>query len=198
MFAAVAHVRQRQLRFAAALAAMVGATLSGCGAAATPSTSPTPTAAIPLATPTASTPTPTATVAPTPMATPTVTPTPTATPVGQLTVSSLGISVPLDGACGDQLTYVPIGSQVCYWNETGEGGGFFSFAGSTTGPLAALSHVVAGATMTWDVGGKSYARRLSGRSQTFPMDTGHGVPPGQPAYLQVRTATTVVEYDAET
>ena len=105
--------------------------------------------------------------------------------------------MPLDGSCGDQLTYVPIGSQVCYWNETGGGGGFFSFAGSTTGRLAALSRVVAGATMTWTVGGKSHVRKLSGRSQTFPMDTGHGVPTGQPAYLQVRTATTVVEYDAE-
>ncbi len=105
--------------------------------------------------------------------------------------------MPLDGSCGDQLTYVPVGSQVCYWNETGGGGGFFSFAGSTTGGLAAMSRVAAGATMTWAVGGKSYTRKLSGRSQTFPMDTGHGVPPGQPAYLQVRTATTVVEYDAE-
>lgn len=77
-------------------------------------------------------------------------------------------------------------------------GGFFSFSGSPTGPLASLSRVVAGATMTWTAGGKSYVRRLSGRSQTFPLDTGHGVPPGQTAYLQVRTATTVVEYDAET
>ena len=51
--------------------------------------------------------------------------------------------------------------------------------------------------MTWTVAGKSYTRKLSGRSQMFPMDTGHGVPPGQPAYLQLRTATTVAEYDAE-
>ena len=102
----------------------------------------------------------------------------------------------LDGSCGDQLTYVPNGSQVCYWNLTGGGGGFFSFAGSTTGPLSALSRAAAGATVTWTVAGKSYTRNLSGRSQTFPMDTGHGVPPGQPAYLQVRTAATVVEYAA--
>jgi hypothetical protein len=113
-------------------------------------------------------------------------------------VSSLGINVPLDASFGDQLTYVPIGTQVCYWNETGGGGGFYSFAGSTTGPLSALSRATAGATMTWTVAGKSYARKLSGKSQTFPMDTGHGVPPGQPAYPQVRTATTVVEFDAET
>lgn len=103
----------------------------------------------------------------------------------------------LDGSCGDQLTYVPIGIQVCYWNQTAGGGGFFSFAGSTTGPLSALHRAAAGATMTWTVAGKSYTRRLSGRSQAFPLDTGHDVPPGQPAYLQVRTVTTVVEYDAE-
>jgi hypothetical protein len=105
--------------------------------------------------------------------------------------------VPLDGSCSDQLTYVPIGSQVCYWNLTGGGGGFYSFAGATTGPLSDLSRAAAGATMTWTVAGKSYTRKLSGKSQMFPMDTGHGVPPGQPAYLQLRTATTVAEYDAE-
>jgi hypothetical protein len=135
---------------------------------------------------------------PTPTATPTPAATPTAIPVGQLTVSSLGISVPVDGSCGDQLTYVPIGGQVCYWNLTGGGGGFFAFAGSTTGPLSALSRVAAGAVMTWTVSGKSYTRKLSGKSQTFPLDTGHDVPPGQPAYLQLRTATTVIEFDAKT
>ncbi|MGA8666946.1 MAG: hypothetical protein WB804_08770 [Candidatus Dormiibacterota bacterium] len=114
-----------------------------------------------------------------------------------VTIGSLGINVALDGSCGDQLTYVPIGIQVCYWNQTAGGGGFFSFAGSTTGPLSALHRAAAGATMTWTVAGKSYTRRLSGRSQAFPLDTGHDVPPGQPAYLQVRTVTTVVEYDAE-
>lgn len=192
MSAAVSSFRRASL----CLAALLVAFLSACGASATPPTA-TPTAAIPLATPTASTPTPTAAVA-TPTATPTPAPTPTARPVGQLNISSVGISVPLDGSCGDQLTYVPIGIQVCYWNLTGGGGGFFSFAGSTTGPLSALSRAAAGATMTWTVGGKAYTRKLSGKSQTFPLDTGHGVPPGQPAYLQVRTATTVVEYDAKT
>ena len=190
MSAAVGSFRRTSLWLAAFLAAF----LAACGASATPSTA-TPTAAIPLATPTPSTPTPTAVATPT--ATPTPAPTPTAKPVGQLTISSVGINVPLDGSCGDQLTYVPIGIQVCYWNLTGGGGGFFSFAGSTTGPLSALSRASAGATMTWTVGGKSYTRKLSGKSQTFPMDTGHGVPPGQPAYLQLRTATTVVEYDAK-
>lgn len=179
------------------LTALLAAFLTACGASATPPTA-TPTAAIPLATPTPSTPTPTATAVPTPTATSTPAPTPTAKPVGQLIISSVGINVPLDGSCGDQLTYVPIGIQVCYWNLTGGGGGFFSFAGSTTGPLSALSRAAAGATMTWTVGGKSYMRKLSGKSQTFPMDTGHGVPPGQPAYLQVRTATTALEYDAKT
>ncbi len=104
--------------------------------------------------------------------------------------------MPLDGSCGDQLTYVPIGNQVCYWNLTGGGGGFYSFAGATIGPLASLSRAAAGATMTWTVAGKSYTRKLSGKSQMFPLDTGHGVPPGQPAYLQLRTAATVTEYDA--
>jgi hypothetical protein len=179
------------------LAGLLAAFLSACGASATPPTA-TPATAIPLATPTTSTPTATVTAVPTPTATLTPAPTPTAKPAGQLTISSVGINVPLDGSCGDQLTYVPIGIQVCYWNLTAGGGGFFSFAGSTTGPLSALSRAAAGATMTWSVGGKFYTRKLSGRSQTFPMDTGHGVPPGQPAYLQVRTATTVVEYDAKT
>ncbi len=178
------------------VAMLLPALLAGCGAAATPPTA-TPTA-IPLTTPTTPTSTPTPTVAPSPTPAPTAAPTPTSIPIGHLTVSSVGINVPLDGSCGDQLTYVPIGGQVCYWNMTGGGGGFFSFASATTGPLSALSRVAAGATMTWTVGGKSYTRKLSGRSQMFPLDTGHGVPPGQPAYLQLRTATTVAEYDAET
>lgn len=104
--------------------------------------------------------------------------------------------MPVDGSCGDQLTYVPIGSQVCYWNLTAGGGGFYSFAGTTTGPLSAISRAAAGATMSWTIGGRSYTRKLSSKSHTFPMDTGHDVPPGQPAYLQLRTATTVIEYDA--
>ncbi|HVC40777.1 MAG TPA: hypothetical protein VND54_02245 [Candidatus Saccharimonadales bacterium] len=178
------------------LAALLAGFLASCGASPTPAGA-TPTAAIPQATPTQSTPTPTAT-SPSPTATPTPAPTPTATPVGQLTISSVGINVPLDGACGDQLTYVPVGSQVCYWDLTAGGGGFYSFAGTTTGPLSALSRTAAGAIVTWSVAGKSYTRKVSGKSQTFPLDTGHGVPPGQPAYLQMRTATTVVEYDAET
>ena len=186
--AAVATFRRPSLWLAALLAAF----LSGCGSSATSPTA-TPTAATPQTTPT-----PTATPVPTPTATPTPAATPTAIPVGQLTVSSLGISVPVDGSCGDQLTYVPIGGQVCYWNLTGGGGGFFAFAGSTTGPLSALSRVAAGAVMTWTVSGKSYTRKLSGKSQTFPLDTGHDVPPGQPAYLQLRTATTVIEFDAKT
>lgn len=177
------------------LAASLLALLVGCGASASPPAA-TPTAAIPQTTPTASTSTPTPTVAPAPTPTLTAAPTPTSTPVGQLTISSVGINVPLDGSCGDQLTYVPIGSQVCYWNLTGGGGGFYSFAGATTGPHSAVSRAAAGATMTWTVGGKSYTRKLSGNSQMFPLDTGHGVPPGQPAYLQVRTTTTVTEYDA--
>jgi len=175
------------------LAALLIAFLSGCGAATTPATA-TPTAATKQATPTA---TAAATATPSPTASPTPAPTPTATPVGRLTVSSVGIDVPLDGSCGDQLTYVPIASQVCYWNLTGGSGGFYSFAGSTSGPLSALSGAAAGATMTWTVAGKSYTRKLLGTSLTFPLDTGHDIPGGQPAYLQVRTATTVVEYGTE-
>jgi hypothetical protein len=111
-------------------------------------------------------------------------------------VSSLGINAPIYGSCGDELTYVPAGNLICYWNLTAAGGGFYSFAGSTTGPLAALSRIRAGATMTWTAAGRSYMRVLSGKAQSFPLDTGHDVPPGQPAYLQVRTTTTVIEYFA--
>ncbi len=136
---------------------------------------------------------------PTPSPAPTATPSPapTSAPIGELTVSSVGINVPIDGSCGDQLTYVPVGSQVCYWDVTAGGGGFYSFAGSSTSALSTLSRVAAGAIVTWTVAGKSFTRKLSGKSQTFPLDTGHDVPSGQPAYLQIRTATTVVEYDAE-
>jgi hypothetical protein len=109
----------------------------------------------------------------------------------------MGINGTLLGACGDDLTSVPTGNQVCYWNDTGGSGGFYLFAGSTTGPLAALSRARAGATLTWTVGGKSYTRILNGTSMTFPLDTGHDVAPGQPAYLQVRTTTTVVEYEGK-
>ena len=191
MSAVVVVFRRRSLWVTALLTAFI----AGCGATATPPTA-THHAATPQSTPTASTPPATVTVVATPSPTPSALPTPRTTPIGHLSVSSVGINVSLDGSCGDQLTYVPIGSQVCYWNLTGGGAGFFSFAGSTTGPLSALSRAAAGATVTWTVAGKSYTRKLSGRSQTFPMDTGHGVPPGQPAYLQVRTAATVVEYAA--
>jgi hypothetical protein len=191
MSSAAGAFRPTSLSFAALLAGF----LAACGASTTPP-SATPTAVIPQATPAESTPAPTPTPAP-PTATPTPAPTPTAAPIGRLTISSLGINVALDGSCGDELAYVPIGIQVCYWNQTGGGGGFFSFAGSATGPLSALRRTAAGATVTWTVAGKSYTRRLSGKSQSFPMDTGHDVPPGQPAYLQLRTATTAVEYDAE-
>lgn len=166
------------------LAALFAAVLSGCGASAT--STPTPSASLPQATPTPS---------PAPTATPS--PAPTSAPIGELTVSSVGINVPIDGSCGDQLTYVPVGSQVCYWDVTAGGGGFYSFAGSSTSALSTLSRVAAGAIVTWTVAGKSFTRKLSGKSQTFPLDTGHDVPSGQPAYLQIRTATTVVEYDAE-
>ncbi len=105
--------------------------------------------------------------------------------------------MPLDGSCGDQLTYLPTGGQVCFWDLTGGGGGFYSFAGSASGELSALSKASAGATMTWTIAGKSFTRRLSGSSQVFPTGTGHDVLPGAPAYIQLRTPTTVREYDAE-
>jgi hypothetical protein len=156
----------------------------------------TPAATTPQSTPTPSPPTPSATVASTPAPTPTDTPTPAASSGDELIISSIGVDVPLDTSCGDPMD-VPEGSQVCYWDLTGGGGGFYSFAGATTGPLAALSTAAAGATMTWTVEGTSHTRLLSGTSQTFPLGNGHDVPPGQPAYLQLRTSMTVTEYDAE-
>jgi hypothetical protein len=121
---------------------------------------------------------------------------------GHIVVTSLGINAPFTAACGDEGTYVPSGNTVCYWNFTGPGGsGWFAFAGSTTGPLAALSHAHAGAVVTWTIAGATYARKLSGTSQTLPRDpatgqfAGHGVPPGQHVFLEVRSGTQAVEYD---
>lgn len=88
------------------------------------------------------------------------------------------------------------GAATRYWDPTGGGGGFYSFAGSSTGPFSALSEAAAGATMTWTIGSVSYTRTLTGSSTTFALRTGQGVPPGQHAFLQARTSTTIIEYDA--
>jgi hypothetical protein len=174
--------------------------LAGCGsstttASATPTLTPTPTA-----TPA---PTPTATPAPTPTPTPAPTPVPTAFPVaGHIVVMSLGINVAFTASCGDDLSYVPTGNTICYWNFTGPGGtGWYAFSGSTTGPLAALSSAHAGATITWTIGGIAHTRKLSGGRQIFPRDPATGqfaggdVPPGQHVFLYVRNSTQEVQYD---
>jgi hypothetical protein len=115
---------------------------------------------------------------------------------------SLGISAPFTASCGDELSYLPTGNTICYWNFTNPGGGgWFGFAGSTTGPLAALSQAHAGAVVTWTIGGATYVRKLSGTGHVLLRDpangefAGHGVPPGQHAFLQIRSATQAVEYD---
>jgi hypothetical protein len=191
-------MRQR----AVALLALGGAiTLCGCGAA-----TPAPPAATPTST---STPAPTAapasTVTPAPTATPTAAPTPISTPfpvAGHITVTSLGINVAFTASCGDYLSYVPSGNTVCYWDMTSAGGGgWFAFAGSTTGPLAALSHGSAGAVITWTEGGATHTRRLSTGRTILPRDPasgqygGHDIPSGQHVFLEVRDTTQEVEYD---
>jgi hypothetical protein len=177
-------------------------TLAGCG-----STSPA-SRATPTGTPTATaTATPTATIvaspSPTPTAVATPTPIPTAFPVaGHIIVTSLGINVSFTASCGDELTYVPTGNTVCYWNYTGPGGtGWYAFAGSTTGPLAALGGAHAGAIVTWTIGGATHVRALSGTGHTLPRDpatgqfAGHDIPPGQHVFLEVRSGTQETEYD---
>jgi hypothetical protein len=175
--------------------------LSACGSSTTSSTTtptatPTPTVAL--------TPTPTATPAPTPTPTPaSPTPVPTPFPVaGHIVVTSLGINAAFTASCGDELSYVPAGNTICYWNFTGPGGtGWYAFAGSTTGPLAALSHAQSGAVVTWTIGGTTHIRKIAGGSQIFPRDPASGdfaggdVPPGQHAFLYVRNSTQEVQYD---
>jgi hypothetical protein len=174
--------------------------LAGCGSSTTTSS----------ATPTA-TPTPITTLAPTPTATPapTLTPTPVPTQIptpfpvaGHIVVMSLGINVAFTASCGDELSYVSSGNTLCYWNLTGPGGtGWYAFAGSITGPLAALSHARSGAIVTWTVGGTTHTRKLSGGRQIFPRDPATGefgggdVPPGQHVFLYVRDSTQEVQYD---
>jgi hypothetical protein len=176
-------------------------TLAGCGSAG--SASPTATATA-TATPTSSaTATATASPSPSPTAVATPTPVPTVFPVaGRIIVTTLGINASFTASCGDELTYVPTGSTVCYWNFTGPGGtGWYAFAGSTTGPLAALGGAHAGALVAWLVTGATHARKLSGTSQIFPRDPATGqfgggdVPPGQHVFLYVRDSTQEVGYD---
>jgi hypothetical protein len=172
--------------------------LAGCGASST-----TP-SATPTATPTP-TPTPTATAAPTPTPTPAPTPTPipTAFPVaGHIVIASLGINVAFTASCGDEQSYVPAGNTICYWNFTGPGGtGWYAFAGSATGPLAALSRSHAGAIVTWTIGGIAHIRKLIGGSQILLRDPATGqfaggdVPPGQHVFLYVRNSAQEVQYD---
>jgi hypothetical protein len=184
-----------------ALGGMV--TLAGCGSAGAPSPTATASAAAtptPSPTPTA---TPTATPTPSPTAAATPTPVPTTFPVaGRIVVPALGINVSFTASCGDELSYVPTGNTVCYWNLTGPGGtGWYAFAGSTTGPLAALRGAHAGSLVSWTFRGVTHTRKLSGASQTLPRDpatgqfAGHGVPPGQHVFLEVRSSTQEVEYD---
>jgi len=185
----------------AGLAVVAPLMLVACGSSAQGS----PAALTATATPTVTaTPTPSPAPSPTPTAAPTPTPTsgPTSFPVaGHIVVTSLGISAPFTASCGDDLSYVPTGSTICYWNFTSPGGGYFEFAGSTTGPLAVLSHAHAGAVVTWTVAATTYVRKLSGTGQVLPRDPatgqfgGHGVPPGQHVFLEVRSSTQEVEYD---
>jgi hypothetical protein len=176
--------------------------LAGCGSSSTaPSATPTATPT-PSATPA---PTPTATPAPTPTPTPAPTPTPVPTsfPVaGHIVVTSLGINAAFTSSCGDELSYVPSGNTICYWNFTGPGGtGWYAFAGSATGPLAALSRTHAGAIVTWTIAGIAHVRKLTGSTQVLPRDPATGqfaggdVPPGQHVFLYVRNSTQEVQYD---
>ncbi len=121
---------------------------------------------------------------------------------GHIIVTSLGINVSFTASCSDELTYVPAGNTVCYWNFTGPGGtGWYAFAGSTTGALAALSGAHAGAIVTWSIGGAMHTRKLSGSGQTLPRDpatgqfAGHDIPPGQHVLLEVRNSTQEIEFD---
>jgi hypothetical protein len=178
-------------------------TLVGCGS--TSSASPAGTATVmPTATATATaTVTVVASPGPSPTAVTTPTPIPPVFPVaGHIMVTSLGINVPFTASCGDELTYVPTGDTVCYWNFTGLGGsGWYAFAGSARGPLSALSGAHAGAIVTWTTGGATHTRKLSGSKQTIPRDPatgqfgGHDIPPGQHVFLEVRDSTQEVEYD---
>ncbi len=115
---------------------------------------------------------------------------------------SLGINVAFTTACPDDVTYVPTGDTVCYWNLTGPGGtGFYAFGGSSTGPLAALSRAHAGATVTWTFKGTMVTRKLTGGSQVLLRDpatgefAGHDVPSGQHVFLEIRDTTQEVEYN---
>jgi hypothetical protein len=177
--------------------------LCSCGAASATSPTATPVSTAtpaPVATPTAA-PTATPTAAPTP--TPAPTPVPTAFPVaGHIVISSLGLNVAFTASCGDFLSYIPSGNTVCYWDMTGPGGtGWFAFASSATGPLAALSHGAPGAVITWTVGSATHTRRLVAGSTTLPRDpssgqySGHGIPSGQHVFLEVRDTTQEVEYN---
>jgi hypothetical protein len=170
--------------------------LSACGSSTTSSTT------IPTATPTpVTTPSPTPTATPTPAATPT--PVPTPFPVsGHIVVTSVGINAAFTASCGDELSYVPSGNTICYWNLTGPGAtGWFAFAGSTTGPLAALSRAHSGTIVTWTIGGATHTRKITGGTQIYPRDPASGdfaggdVPPGQHAFLYVRNSTQEVQYD---
>ena len=172
--------------------------LAGCGSSTTTSST------TPTATPTAiATPAPTPTLTPTPTLPPTPTPIATPFPVaGHIVVTSLGINAPFTASCGDELSYVPAGNTVCFWNLTGPGGtGWYAFAGSTSGPLAALGRAHAGAVVTWTAGGTAHTRYLSGGRQVFPRDPATGefgggdVPPGQHVFLYVRDSTQEVQYD---
>jgi hypothetical protein len=85
---------------------------------------------------------------------------------------------------------------------TGPGGtGWYAFASSTTGPLAALSHGAPGAVITWTVGGATHTRKLSAGTTVLDRDpatgqySGHGIPSGQHVFLEVRTSTQETEYN---
>jgi hypothetical protein len=111
---------------------------------------------------------------------------------GHIVVTSLGVNVAFTASCGDELSYVPTGNTICYWNLTGPGGtGWYAFAGSSTSPLAALSRAHSGAIVTWTIGGTTHMRKLSATGQFGGGD----VPPGQHVFLYVRNGTQEVQYD---
>ena len=121
---------------------------------------------------------------------------------GHIVVTSVGINVAFTASCGDELSYVPAGNTVCYWDFAGPGGtGWYAFAGSSTGPLAAVSHAHSAAVIAWTIGGTTHTRTLTGGQQIFPRDPATGqfaggdVPPGQHAFLYIRTSTQEVQYD---